>query len=273
MKMSIEIVGNTVTCRQDGEAALTAALPDFLGNLKAASDHSPSPEPIPDTVRFFWQRGDAVVLAMEQRPACHTVRWLSDDSRVPFGQGAKYGDFRIAFPFVWLIVAFHGVNLTGQQQCFYRRSPLVSIEDELLLPNLLNVATAYGQTCWLCLANLNPNMAQLSWAERVRRIWTHVFQAGFNTSSEHHEGNSYWQTMRMVDPRVASVAAWQEESARDPFFPLTVEWKTSGRTLRSVMKETMDRVWPLLDPASAADLLPFFSPPAKRAVGRRFWWK
>ena len=261
-----------VVCKQDGQNAISTTLPEFLGNLWNASDERPAPEPIPETVRFAWRRGDAAVLVMEQKPVCHTVRWLTDDSPVPFGRGAKYREARLAFPFVVLVVAFHDGNLTGQQQCFYRRAPLAAIGDELLLPNLLNVARAYDQTCWLCLANLNQNMAQMSWDERVRRLWTHLFQAGFNASSEHHEGNSYWQTMRSVDRRVASVAEWEQESARNPLFPLAVEWRASGKTVEAVMEESMNRVWPMRPPGSAADLLPFFNAPAK-SKPRRGWWK
>lgn len=273
MELRIEIAGNKVICKQDGQNAVSAALADFLGNLWEASDNRPASEPIPETVRFAWRRGEAAVLVTEQKPVCHTVRWLADDSPVPFGRGAKYREARLAFPFVVLVVAFDGGNLTGQQQCFYRRAPLEAIGDELLLPNLLNVARAYDQTCWLCLANLNPNMAQMSWDARVRKVWSHLFQAGFNASSEHHEGNSYWQTMRSVDRRVSSVAEWERESARNPFFPLTVEWRPAGKTVAAVMDEMMSRVWPVRAPTSAAELLPFFNAPAAGKPLRGFWWK
>ena len=273
MDLRIEIAGNKVVCKQDGASAVSAPLADFLGNLWDASDERPAAEPIPETVKFAWRRGESVVLALEQKPVCHTVRWLADDSPAPFGHGASYREVRLAFPFVVLLVAFHGGNLTGQQQCFYRRAPLTSITDELLLPNLLNVARAYDQTCWLCLANLNQNMAKLSWDERVRKIWSHLFQAGFNASSEHHEGNSYWQTMRTVDRRVASVAEWEQESARNPFFPLAVEWRPSGRTVSDVLEEMMHRLRPVRAPGSAAELLPFFNAPVKSKPRRGFWWK
>jgi hypothetical protein len=273
MNLTIEIAGNNVTCKQDGRSGLSLGLEDFLGNVRAGADHRPAVEPIPETVRFFWGRGDATVVVMEQKPTCHTVRWLADDSKVPFGRGATYRETRLAFPFVVLVIAFKGGNLTGQQQCFYRRGPLASLDDELLLPNLLNVAAAYDQTCWLCLANLNPQMVDLSWDARVRRIWEHLFQAGFNASSEHHEGNSYWQKMRTVDARVASVAAWEREAARDPFFPLAVEWRPAGKTVGVVMEQMMNRLWPLRAAGSAVDLLPFLNPPAKPNARRMFWWR
>ena len=264
MDLRIEIEGERVTCKQDGKGALSMLLRDLLMNLLDHADFRPPGEPIPETVRFAWRRGDAVVLVLEQKPAMHTVRWLTDDSPAPFGKGATYREVRLAFPFVLVIVAFRGGNFTGQQQCFYRRAPLASLEDELLLPNLLNVARAYGQTCWLCLANLRKNFAAISWNERVRAIWSHLFDAGFNASSEFHEGMSYWQAMRSVDRRVGSLSAWEAETRKDPFFPLKVEWRTAGKTVGEVMEEMMDRISPLKLPSSAFELLPLMNPPVRR---------
>lgn len=268
VKLRIEIAGDTVTCKQDGQRIGSVLLADFLRKLVDLSESGRATEPIPESVRFCLRRGEATVLVMEQKPACHTVRWLADDSPAPFGRGAKYRDARLAFPFVVLVVAFHTGNLTGQQQCFYRRAPLTGIEDELLLPNLLNVARAYGQTCWLCLANLNPNMTRLTWEERVRSVWAHLFQAAFNTSSEVHEGNSYWQMMKSVDRRISSVAEWERQSGRDPYFPLTVDWRPSGKNVASVMNEMMSGLWPARAPRSAVDLVPLFHAPIKSALGR-----
>lgn len=273
MEPHIEITGNKVTCKHGGDKVASVALADFLQNLREAADNRPAFEPIPDTVRFGWQRAGACVLVMEQKPACRTVRWLADDSRVPFGRGATYRDARLAFPYMVVIVAFDHGCLTGQQQCFYRRAPLAGLDNELLLPNLLNVANGYDQLCWLCLANLNPDMSSLDWTDRVRRIWSHLFEAGFNASSEHHEGNSYWQTMRSLDQRLASVAEWERESARDPLFPLSVEWQASGKSVAGVMDEMMNRLRPARTPGTAADLLPYFGGPGGRAPRRGLWWK
>jgi hypothetical protein len=82
----------------DTRYALSAALSDFQGNLWEASENRPPSEPIPETVRLAWRLGDAAVLVMEQKPVCHTVRWLADDSPVPIGRGAKYREARLAFP-------------------------------------------------------------------------------------------------------------------------------------------------------------------------------
>jgi hypothetical protein len=51
-----------------------------------------------------------------------------------------------------------------------------------------------------------------------------------------HEGMSYWTSMRVADPRIATIDAWERASLDDPFFPLTVGWKTSGKTVGETME-------------------------------------
>jgi hypothetical protein len=244
MDLRIEIGTDQVECRQDGTRAFAAPLKEFLAALDERADVLPLPEAIPEGVRFVRRRGNAVVLVIEEKPQQRTVRWLSDESSTPFGKGAIYRTARLAFPFVVAVLAFRGGALTGQQQCFYRVEPLRRLSDPLLLPNLYNVAAAYGQQCWLCLANLRTDLRPLSWNDKVREIRRHLWGAGFNRSSEIHEGMSYWTTMRKVDRRVETIETWEEASREDPFFPLKVAWRPAGRTVGDVINEMIGRVGP-----------------------------
>ncbi len=197
MHLSIEIAADQVNCLQDGTKAFTASLTDFLAALAERSDPPSLLEAIPEGVRFIRRRNDVVVLVLEEQPQVRTVRWLADESSVPFGNGAIYRTARLAFPFVVTVLAFRAGGLTGYQQCFYRTGPLASLSDALLLPNLYNVAAdVYGQRCWLCLANLQTDLRPLSWQNKVREIRKHMWGTGFNRSSEIHEGTSYWTAMR-----------------------------------------------------------------------------
>ena len=119
--------------------------------------------------------------------------------------------------------------MTGLQQLYYRREPLDAGE-ELLLPNLYNVAHGYGQRCWVCLANL-ADLSPLPWADKVGAVVDHVFTASFNRSSEAHEGNSYFGTTRGLDPRLASLEAWQDATRRNPRFSLDVPWRSAETTV------------------------------------------
>jgi hypothetical protein len=257
MELRIEIVGERVVCKQDGKESVSVSVADFLGALVARSDQLLLPEAIPEGVRFLRRRGDAAVVVIEEKPQLRTVRWLGDESPAPYGRKAAYRTARLAFPFVIIVIALRGGGLTGYQQCFYRTAPLQQLSDPLCYPNLYNVASGYGQACWLCLANLKKDLSPLSWEEKVREIRKHLWGAGFNQSSEMHEGNSYWQTMRRIDPRVASLAAWEEESKRDPFFTLQVKWQSLGKTVGEVIAEMLRGVAPAPAPASASDLVQF----------------
>jgi len=245
MELSIEIAGERVRCKQNGKEALSASLADFLAILVQHGDVSAlSDDAIPEGVRFLHRRGEAVVLVIEEKPQPRTVRWLADESPVPYGRGAVYRTARLAFPFIVLIVALRSGALTGYQQCFYRTASVQHLDDPLFFPNLYNVAKGYRQQCWLCLANLRKNLAPLAWEEKVREIRTHLWGAGFNQSSEVHEGNSYWQTMRSVDPRLSSLTMWEAESKKDSFFPLTVKWQPVGKTVGEVVNEMLSMVAP-----------------------------
>lgn len=270
MEISIKIIGDRVVCKQDGRAALSSSLSDFLAALLERSDHMLLPEAIPEGVVFVRRRGDAVVLVIEEKPQLRTVRWLSDESPVPYGKGAVYRAARLAFPFVVIVVALRGGAITGYQQCFYRTSSLQRLDEPLSLPNLYNVAEAYGLKAWLCLASLRKNLAPLSWEEKVREIRKHLWGAAFNRSSEVHEGNSYWQTMRNIDRRVRSLDGWEEESKKAPFFPLEVKWPPAGKTVGQVMDEMLSALSPLQFPSSAFELAQLLNLPSRN--GRRMSW-
>lgn len=267
MAFRFQIEGQSVTCLQEGKQILSVELTEFLRRLSERSDVCPIPEAIPDGVCFVRRRQEVVALVIEEKPQLRTVRWLADDSPVPFGRGARYRTARLAFPFVIVVVLLRNGALTGYQQCFYRTAPLRLPADDLLLPNLYNVAIGYGMQCWLCLANLQKsrNLSALPWFEKVAEIRKHLWGAGFNKSSELHEGMSYWQAMRSVDPRVQSVDRWEAESRADPFFPLKVRWKPAEKSVSQVIEEMFSHFYPTPVPGTAEELAQhFLSSPSMR---------
>jgi hypothetical protein len=84
----------------------------------------------------------------------------------------------------------------------------------------------------------------LSWNEKVREIRRHLWGAGFNRSSEVHEGMSYWTKMRSIDRRFETLEKWEQASQEDAFFPLGIAWKPAGRTVGDVVEEMMAWVGP-----------------------------
>ena len=65
---------------------------------------------------------------------------------------------------------------------------------------------------------------------------------------------SYWSSMRSLDPRVSSLAAWEKASATDPYFVLDVPWKPLEKDIESVMKTMLDATGVRRVPQDAAAL-------------------
>ncbi|MBI4168886.1 MAG: hypothetical protein HY510_03000 [Acidobacteria bacterium] len=249
MTLRLEVVDGRLVWRLDGRTTGATTLADFLAAFFGRLDHEALPEAIPEGVRFIRRRGDAVVLVLEERPQVRTVQWLADDSPEPVGPGAVYRTATLAFPYIVLVVAFsHGAS-TDVQQCFYRPAPLQILGDVLFRPNLLNVTAVETLPCWLCL-KLKKDLAPLSWEEKVRAIRTHFWGAGFNRSA----GPAGWAAMRDLDPRIASLEAWEKASKQDPLFPLTICWRPAGTTVGEVLEAMLAMIAPAPVPRSADEL-------------------
>jgi hypothetical protein len=271
VEIKIVLSGDRAVCFQDGKEAFSAPLADFAERLSRQGDAPALAGPIPEGVRYARRRGDATVLVFEDRPQTRTVRWLADHSPTPFGPGSVYQTVRLAFPFVIIIVVFSGGRLTGVQQCFYRTEPIESLDDPLFFPNLYNCArTPEGRgnpmESWLCLANLTDDLAPLTWEQRSRAIHDHIWGGAFNRSSEVHEGNSLWQSMK-PDLRVQTVDRWAEESRKNPYFALTVPWRPYGSSVGGTADAMLAMVAPerpVTDVSSLVGML-LSRPAARRA--------
>lgn len=246
----LRLVGERAVVEQGGRRLAQAPVARFVEHLVRAAG-LPGPGVLPRGTRMVLERRDAVALAVELAPGARTVRWLADDSRVPFGRGALYQERFLSFPWLVLLVVLRGGELTGLQQLYYRRESLDQGE-ELCLPNLYNVAEGYGLRCWLCLQQAHP-VAELPFARKLEGVAQHVFGAAFNRSAERHEGNSYWSRLP-CDPRVASLDAWERATRQNPLFALEVSWTRAGTTLGVELAAMLDRVVAPLAPRRAQDL-------------------
>ncbi len=250
----VRIAGGRARIVQRRKVLLDVPIEKFAGAIARAVDRTSGGGPLPRGVRYLLERGDATAVAVEIEPHARSIPWVADDSTVPYGPEARYSKYFLAFPYVVLLLVFQRGALTSLHQLFYRTRPLDAEDDALLLPNLLNVARGYGQQCWVCLQNLPPAPRGRSWAKTVDAIVDHVFTAAFNRSSEEHEGNSYWGSMRDLDPRLSSVEAWQAASRENPFFPLEVAWRPAGAQLVQELRSMLDAVVDRRPLASASDL-------------------
>ena len=236
----IRITGAKVRVKQGNTKLADLTIEKFVDTIYRESERACRFEIRPQSARIWEVRGNAVAAAFELPPHARTVRWLADDSKSPYGAKASYRNYYVSFPYIVLLVVFRGGALTGQQQLYYRTEPLGG-DEELKLPNLYNVAEGYDQRCWVCLQQLD-DLSELGWPLKVSRIVDHVFSAAFNRSSEEHEGNSYWTRQQSIDPRVASMKAWEEASREDRRVGLAVPWESAGTTASAELRRMLDSV-------------------------------
>jgi hypothetical protein len=250
----LRIAGGEVAVSVGRKTVARAAIGDFVATVARAAADGPNLI-LPSGVRLYRPRGPFVGVAVEVAPQARKVRWIEDDSQQPFGKRARYRERFLAFPYVVLLLVLRGGHPTGWQQLYYRRAPLESeLDQELLLPNLTNVARAYEQRCWLCLQHL-ARRPDATLAGTIRATVDHVFNAAFNRSAEVHEGNSYWGTMRDVDPRVATLDAWEEATRQNRWFALEVPWKSAETTASSELAAMLDQLErPLCEAPTASQL-------------------
>lgn len=242
----LRIERREVICELAGQPVSRVGLRELIAEIERRSTRSPSCRIVPERVRAWVEKGDCVALAIELKPGPRSVRWLAEDSPAPFGRRARYRALlRLSFPYVVVLAVFSHGALTPLSQLYYRAHPLTDRDDELLLPNLPNVARGYGLECWVCLVGMRDDLVGRSWSEKVEAIAAHVFGAGFNRSAEMHEGNSYADAARELDPRLASVEAWAEATARQPMFALDVPWSPAKTTLGAELEQMLRKIAPL----------------------------
>jgi len=250
----LRIAGEEVAVRMRRKTLARATLADFVASVARAAADGPDLI-LPSGVRIYRPRGEVVGVVVEVPPQARAVRWIADESKVPFGEGTLYRECFLSFPYVLLLLVLRHGRPTGMQQLYYRRAPLESLEEqELLLPNMTNVALAYDQRCWVCLQHL-PRARNTSVPSTIRNVVEHVFSAAFNRSAEVHEGNSYWGAMRDLDPRVASLDAWEEATRANRWVALDVPWKPAGATASAELTSMLDRVERPLCEAPTAEQL------------------
>ena len=207
---------------------------------------------LPDGVKAVLPGKNGVIVVHQTPPRVCGLRWIAKDSGELFGPGTDYMEVRVALPYLVVLAYFERsaagrLCLSNTNECFFRNHPLKSLSDELLYPGLLNCSRfdshAGRPLSWICTAKLDrrPLAREPDPSRRIERslkaLLGHLRETGFNLSSEHHEGGSWWGATveAEVDPRVASIEAWQEATRADPLFALEVPWLRTGMSVGEIV--------------------------------------
>lgn len=193
---------------------------DALARLNGArADEIP-----PAGAKAAWSRGDVKVLLLEIPPQSKVVQWICRDSVAKYGEGIKDAPVSLSFPFIEILLQFRKGVLTGNQRLYYRTQPVETTSDVLHQSNLLNVSDVPGgQRAWLCLQSFRVNPSH-TWEQKIKSLITFMWTWTFSESSEHHEGNSYFQRNRKLDYRIGTVEAWKTATRENPNFILDIKW-------------------------------------------------
>ena len=223
-------------------ARMRPGVPDSLGTI------------LPDGVKCLQPTPRGCVLVHQTPPKVHYFRWIPRDSEIPYGPEAEYRNVRLALPFLIVLAVFEWgrgrrLHLSGRNECFFVNHALdeKGLETELGYPALLNCsrfpAGRASPLAWICTEKLRTSSfgAQTSLDRMLRTglkaLLHHLLETGFNLSSEHHELSSWFSesVAAGIDPRIASVEAWEEATEADPLFALEVPWLSTNHTLRAVL--------------------------------------
>jgi hypothetical protein len=207
----------------------------------------------PDGVLGLFPLRRAVVVVHQTPPVVRRLKWLAANSRAPYGPRARYRDVSLALPYVVVLAVFirdprGRVQLTSKSEAFFSRVPLQSPDDELCYPALLNCSrfepAADHPLAWICVQNLDLSETCGSKSDDSARLRAglgallrHLYETGFNRSSEVHEGSSWFEATvsAQVDERLADVEAWERASLADGSFALDVPWLPTGLSVRDVV--------------------------------------
>ncbi len=254
----IEIQGGLARLfRVDGEGRRVLDRQVSLRSLAdALAARGPRPGVLPPGTRLVLARGGSLVVAVEQAPQVRRVEWRPGTLKDAAAAGGAEGRRTVALatPYVLHLVRFFRESFE-EMRVFYRAAPLLAEGDTVSLPNLWNVQAAESPLarCRACLRG-RPALEGLALGAQATAAIEFFWAAGFNLDIE----DNAFERGRGLDPRVASLEAWEAATAADPLFVLQVPWAPAGLTIRQAMEHLLH--WgqdgsPVADAADLADLM------------------
>jgi hypothetical protein len=263
----IEIVGEKARLVAEGRSGerkpmRQVALREFLGGIASSLDAAQrnTAQFLPSGTRFVTVRGASTALVVELPPEVRRVTWRP--ARMD-GEG-EHTTYWLAFPYVIHVCLFYTIagdeayrGGLEEMRVYYRHSPLRSADDSLCVPNLFNVQVdpAMTSNCRACLRGHPDDLQDLPLAEQSEALLNFFWETGFNLDIE----SNGFERARALDPRIASLQAWEEASRADPLFPLRIGWESAGCSPRQVIDQLIHRrhgdVKPLRSASDLADLM------------------
>jgi hypothetical protein len=196
---------------------------------------------LPDGVKFWDWRPPHFAVVHQTPPHVRQLRWIAPDSPEEFGEGVVYRKVRLSLPYSITLALYEqqgeGLFLTHFNEMYFRNEPLRSRGDKVCYPALLNlsqVVTALRQKAWVCTQYLGY-ADDADWTAQLQALLEHIWNGGFNLSSENHEGASWFGLSRDVHPDLASVESWEKATSANDAFALSVPWKPVPQSIGEII--------------------------------------
>ncbi len=220
-------------------------IPQFSRAISLNTVHGMEAQPFADNLKWRVACRTTSIAVVELKPELRWIRWIREDSPAPYGPAATTNDYKLATPYVIVVVPFRRQRLVHRVQLFYRHRPLADLDGAggmLFWPNLLNVSPhAQGCLAWCCTQYLDMSSIPPDINSGLQAVINHLWGGQFNRSSETHEGASTFSKAMAdgIDARVTNVERWQAASEADPDFVLSVNWRSTERTVRDVLQREL----------------------------------
>lgn len=254
---TVTIEGATATATSPEGETKRMRLESLVGRMTPGMDTGVLA--LPTGTKAVLSRGHTTIMVWERPPGVQKLSWIAPNSPQPYGPGTKYRNVHIALPYLVIFAPFRKYDdghyyLLKQDECFFATKPITKLSDELCFPGLLNCSkfgdsTNEGQPLsWICTQYLKstPQMSSTDPGERMcaglEAVRYCLLETSFNLSSEHHEGNSWYNATKTVDKRIATVEAWEAATKEDPLFVLDVPWKKTNRSVKAIADRMFKRL-------------------------------
>jgi hypothetical protein len=147
-----------------------------------------------------------------------------------------------------------GLSLDGWTEAYFSNEPLRSLAQPLGLAPLLNVVgrsdSSSSGGAVVCMGGFAhaSTAADGDPSERLHRALSalvgHLLDSGWNEDFERTGRISAFHDARSkpADPRLATVDAWAEASAKDPTFVLEIPWVATARTLGRALEAVAEHI-------------------------------
>jgi hypothetical protein len=196
---------------------------------------------LPDGVKFCEWRPPLLLVVHQLPPHVRQFRWIANNSPRRFGPGTAYRKVRLSVPysvtFALFVQSGEALYLAHANELYFRNEPLRSRSDRLGYPALLNlsrIAALKRERAWICTQYLQwPPHADWTW--QLQALLDHIWNGGFNLSSEDHEGASWYGVSKGVHPDLHPVERWEKATAANDAFALGVPWKPVPQNVQEIM--------------------------------------